>query len=618
MWSAIPDLRSTRALVVVAALACLAATILISLTSLPLYLRGVGDTDDAVRLVLVRELLAGRPWYHPEIFRLQFPSGALMHWSRFVDGGIAGLDGLLRLGLPPAGAEAAARAVWPLLWLPLAITAACVSARRLAGSAGLLVAGLLCALSLPALEQFRLGRIDHHNVQIVLCLIAASAAMTADRSRRIAALAGIASGLGLAIGTEAIVFHAFIALAFALQLLAGRQGAAPAGRAYGLSLAASLAAAFLLQTPPPLWGVSVCDTVGLNLVAAVAIGGLGLAGAASAPSGKVRAGLAIAAGAASAGAYGLLHATCLHGPMGDTPPVIRAYVDQMAEMRPFWEAWQRDHLACDALIAPGLAALAAPVLLARQDRSLRADWLLLAGLFYIALGLGLLHIRLLSYANWFAIPIVAAAVADASAVWRRLLVPTVLAAALVSPAPATAAIVGLASLATVPQRGETSAASPTATDAKCSDHASFGRLRHLPPGLALADPDLGPFILVETPHAVLAGPYHRLVPGLTETFRLFSEPLERAKSDMAARNIAYVVSCPDEANKADHAMIGPRGLLGALDRRAPPVWLRPLSRPEERLQVYAVQPPASAVAAVRREPSLYLKPLTTILKYRRS
>ena len=592
MWSAIPDLRSTRALVVVAALACLAAAILIGLTSLPLYLRGVGDTDDAVRLVLVRELLSGRPWYHPEIFRLQYPAGALMHWSRLIDGGIAGLDRLLGLGLSPAGAEVAARALWPLLWLPFAITAACVAARRLGGSAGLLVAGLLCALSLPALEQFRLGRIDHHNVQIVLCLIAVSAAMTAERSRRIAALAGAASGLGLAIGTEAIVFHAFIGLALALQLLAGREGAASAARAYGLSLAASLAAAFLLQTPPSLWSVSVCDTVGLNLVAAVAIGGLGLAGAAFAPAGKVRLILAVTAGAASAGAYGLLHPACLHGPLGDTPPLIRAYIDQMAEMRPFWEAWERDHLACDALIAPGLAALAAPALLARHGRSRRTDWLLLAALFYIALGLGLLHIRLLSYANWFAIPIVAAAVADAAALWRRLLVPTVLAAALVSPVPATAAIVGLASLATAPQRAEApaAAASPAATGAKCSDHASFGRLRLLPPGLALADPDLGPFILVETPHAVLAGPYHRLVPGLTETFRLFSEPLEQAKSDLARRNIAYVVSCPDEANKADHAIIGPRGLLGALDRRTPPPWLRPLSRPEERLQVYAVQP----------------------------
>jgi hypothetical protein len=594
MWSAIPELRSRRALVAVVAGAFVAAVILIGLTSLPLYLKSYGDTDDAVRLVMVRELLSGRPWYHPEILRLQFPTGALMHWSRLVDAGIAGLDRLLALALPPTAAEAAARLLWPLLWLPLAIGSAGVAARRLAGSAGLFAAGLLAALSVPALEQFRLGRIDHHNVQIVLCLIATSAAMTADRSRWIAAVAGIATGLGLAVGAEAIFFDAVIGLAFALQLLAGRPGAASAARAYGLSLAAGIVAAFLLQTPPQLWGVSVCDTLGVNLVAAAAIGGLGLAGAASAPAGRIRTVLTAAAGGASAGVYVLLHPSCLNGPMGDTPPPIRAYVDLMVEMRPFWEAWQRDHLACAALIAPGMAALAAPVLLARDGRARRPEWLLLTALLYLALGLGLMHIRLLTYANWFAIPIMAAAVAEAAPIWRRFLVPTVLATALVSPAPAAAAIAGLASLvASVgawPAQTVRPAPAAAESGVKCADHVSFERLRRLPRSLVLADPDFGPFILAETPHAVLAGPYHRLVPGLTETFHLFSEPLESAHHDLRALHVAYVVDCPDEADKTDHAMIGSGGLLGTLDRRAPPPWLARLSPPGERLQVYAVLP----------------------------
>jgi hypothetical protein len=334
----------------------------------------------------------------------------------------------------------------------------------------------------------------------------------------------------------------------------------------------------------------VCDTLGVNLVVAVAAGGLGLAAAALAPAGPARTALALAAGAASAGVYVLMHPSCLHGPMGDTPPLISAYVDRMTEMRPFWEAWQRDHLACAELIAPVLAALAAPVLVLRDGRGRRPEWLLLAALLYLALGLGLLHIRLLSYANWFAIPLVAAAVAEAAQLWRGLLVPTVLATALVSPAPATAAIVGLASLAAPPAPVARSASASAASAVKCADHAAFARLRRLPESLVLADPDLGPLILAETPHAVLAGPYHRLVPGLTQTFRLFSEPADDARRDLGALQVAYVVDCPDEADKADHAMIGPDGLLGALDRRAPPPWLMPLSSPGEPLQVYAVRP----------------------------
>ena len=300
--------------------------------------------------------------------------------------------------------------------------------------------------------------------------------------------------------------------------------------------------------------------------------------------------LVLAAGAASAGAYVLLHPSCLHGPMGDTPPLISAYVDRMFEMLPFWEVWPRTQLACAYLIAPGLAALSLPVLLAREGRSRRPEWLLSAVLLYTAIGLGLLHLRLLSYANWFAIPIVAAALTDAALLWRRLLVPTVLATALASPVPGTVVIIGLASLAASRPPAPSSAARPTSTPDSCADHVAFDRLRRLPPALVLADPDLGPFILAETPHAVLAGPYHRLVPGLTETFALFSEPPDKARRDLGARRIAYVVDCPDEANKTTHAMIGPGGLLGALDRRAPPAWLEPLSRPRERLQVYAVRP----------------------------
>jgi hypothetical protein len=592
MWSEIPDFRSTRALAAVVGAAVILAVLLLGLTTLPLYLRGYGDTDDAVRLELVRELLSGRPWYHPEILRLQYPTGALMHWSRLVDGGIAGLDRLFGLFLPRAQAESATRALWPLLCLPFAIVPTCVAGRRLAGPAGLLVAALLSALTLPALEQFRLGRIDHHNVQIALCLMATGAAMIADGRWRIAALAGVASGLGLAVGTEAIFFHAIIALAFALGVLTGRPGGASAGCAFGLSIAATVDAAFLLQTPPWLWGASVCDTLGFNLAAAVTVGGLGLAAATCAPSGWSRRILTASAGAAAALVYVLLHPPCLHGPMGDTPPVVASYVNGMAEMRPFSELWVQNRLDSDWVIGPALAALAAPLLLARQGRARRPEWLLLTALLYVALVLGLLHMRLLSYANWFAIPIVAAALASLSTLWRRLLVPTVLATAAISPAPATGAVVGLASLLAPPAPAPAPAAAgaKTAIGAKCSDHVSFDRLRRLPSSLMLADLDVAPFILAETPHAVLAGPYHRLVPGLTQTFRLFSEPMDQARRDLAALHVAYVVDCPDEANKTDHALIGSGGLLGALDRRAPPAWLVPLSRPDERLQVYAVRP----------------------------
>ncbi len=319
MWSAIPDLRSTRALVAVVAAAFAAAAVLLGVTSLPLYLKSYGDTDDAVRLVLVRELLSGRPWYHPEILRLQFPAGGLMHWSRLVDGGIAGLDGLFGLFLSPGRR----RGRGPRLVAPAVAAVRDRLGLRLRARPGqqfprpdCLVAGLLDRPEPAGARAVPTGsdRSPQCPDRALPDRVWRARLMTADRGWRIAALAGIASALGLAVGVEAIFFHAVIALAFALQLLAGREGAAPAARAYGLALAAATIAAFLLQTPPRLWGVSVCDTLGVNLVVAVAAGGLGLAGATLAPAGAgYRAVSTLAAGCrVGPRAYVLLHPTCLH------------------------------------------------------------------------------------------------------------------------------------------------------------------------------------------------------------------------------------------------------------------------------------------------------------------
>src|ERR1039458_7159007 len=43
------------------------------------------DSDDAMRLVQVRSLLAGQPWFDMTSYRLDPPAGVFMHWSRVVD-----------------------------------------------------------------------------------------------------------------------------------------------------------------------------------------------------------------------------------------------------------------------------------------------------------------------------------------------------------------------------------------------------------------------------------------------------------------------------------------------------------------------------------------------------
>src|SRR5215472_5219683 len=277
-----PDLTSGRALFLTALAVSAAAWAILALQHHDILTR-LGDTDDALRVTLVRDLLHGRGWYDQLERRLDPPTGVYMHWSRLLDGGLAGMNWLLAQALPATAAEWATRFFWPLLWIPLAVAGALVVTRSLGTRSAVFIAAPVLLVLLPLYRQFLPGRVDHHNVQITMAMWGVAGALAPWRggagpgaAARWAAIAGGAAGFGLAIGLEALPFHAIVGASFAARLgLERRNGAVV--RAYGLALAGSTAALFLLQTPPPRWALSFCDAIGLNLVLALGIAGVGLA-----------------------------------------------------------------------------------------------------------------------------------------------------------------------------------------------------------------------------------------------------------------------------------------------------------------------------------------------------
>ena len=178
----------------------------------------LGDTDDAMRLVEVRDFLAGKGWYDMHIERLQPPEGYVSHWSRLIDAGLAGVFLTARLFTSPASAETVMRLVWPLLWLLPCMAGAALIAVRLHGRDAALVALGFAIVALAAQVQFMVGRIDHHNVQIALSVMALTAAVWQDH-RLAPALGGILCGAILAIGLEALPFAILVAAAFALPAI---------------------------------------------------------------------------------------------------------------------------------------------------------------------------------------------------------------------------------------------------------------------------------------------------------------------------------------------------------------------------------------------------------------
>ena len=201
-----PDLSSNRRLVLLGLAVTLAIVVVLAFTEGNIT-KTLGDTDDAMRLVLVRDLLHGRGWYDQLVTRLQPPQGIYMHWSRLLDGALAALLWLGERVTSPANAELAVRFVWPLLWIAPAVIGGLSIARSLGGKLAVFTCALLMLTDTTLFVQFRPGRVDHHNVQITMAVIAVACAMATTHRARFAAIAGAASALGLAIGIEALAYH---------------------------------------------------------------------------------------------------------------------------------------------------------------------------------------------------------------------------------------------------------------------------------------------------------------------------------------------------------------------------------------------------------------------------
>jgi hypothetical protein len=98
----------------------------------------------------------------------------------------------------------------------------------------------------------------------------------------------------------------------------------------------------------------------------------------------------------------------------------------------------------------------------------------------------------------------------------------------------------------------------------------------LPRGEILAPMDIGPRLLLETPHTVIASAHHRGQAGMHFAIALFLGPPERARTALAARGTAYVAVCPDSNEIARFRSASPDGFLARLADGQRFTWLEPV------------------------------------------
>jgi hypothetical protein len=566
--------------------------------------RAAFSTDDAMRLVQVRDFLAGQSWFDLTQYRLNPPDGVVTHWSRLIDLPIALLVRGGQWLVPAWSAEALAAVIWPAGLLLVFFAGVACLAREFAGEAAARLALVFAALMAPVLQHFRPGAIDHHNAQLALLIwtlvLAARAAPRWGADGRHnpvqdAALAGALSALSLGIGLEMAPALAALAGAWALQWVLRGQPVRAGAAAFALAQAAGVAAAFLVTIPPAHYGLAACDALSVVHVLAAGAGGIGLAVLTAMPGLTTRNRRLAALGGLGVALSALLvlgFPACLADPYAHLDPRLAAlWLANVSEARSV-VSLLRD-LPQEVLPYYGLpaAALALGLWQVRQDEAHRGAWVKLVCVLAMLCLVALWEVRGAAAANAVAAALVTGALVrlfpapEGRAVFVGVGRAALIAACLVNPL----ALIALGQLTA--RAVEVAGASPPPTivadgPGTCRRASDYTPLANLPPGLVLAFIDAGPFLLMETPHSVLAAPYHRDVGGNAAMLDIFlAEPAD-AQRRIASLGIRYVAFCPGAPERYNYAQAAPDGLAALLARGEVPAFLKRINLDGTDVAVY--------------------------------
>jgi hypothetical protein len=542
-----------------------------------------GDNDDAMRLVEVRDLLAGQNWFDTTQYRLGLDAGTLMHWSRLVDLPIAALIRLFGLFLGPQASEAAALFVWPLLLIVPVVLGVAKACRNIGGRQTMVMGLVLIVVALIGNVRFRPGNIDHHNVQIALIALL-MAGLTAPLSRPGVArghiLAGVMAGLAVAVGAETTPLIAAVGMVVALRWAWHGAPMASAAAGFGLALAATVTAAFLATTPWHLYAQVTCDNLSLGFFSIATAGGLALFGCARAASRRPWASRVMALGIAGivvAGVALVVAPQCLQNPLASLDPLLTAlWLEHVQEAQSITQVVATMPAVLGYGFAPGLIAILVCLLrIARNDR--RELHLVFLALCLEALGVSMLQIRGTTFLNVLSVFPLSLAISDlrtrAHGEPRRVSAELAFAGLMLVSIPS---IWALATVAVAKAVGDQTIL-PADIASACNTKEVIAPLAAEPTGVVAAPSNLGAAILRFTPHRVLAAPYHRNQAGMLAELNIGLASPEAAHALLKRDGVTLLAFCADDAQTDLIMEKAPDGLYAALKTGAVPPYLVPMA-----------------------------------------
>jgi hypothetical protein len=538
----------------------------------------LGDTDDNMRMMQVRGLLAGQGWFDLAQHRL---AGSNIHWSRLVDLPIAGLILVLRPFLVGAAAERWAVGLAPLIPYLLLLFSVALTVRRLVDPRAFPLAFLALFFAGSTNGMFMPDRIDHHGWQ--LALVALSVSAIADRNRvRGGIVLGVATALSLAIGLEMLIYLALAGAAVTLFWVDDREQRARLG-AYAVTLSAGTALSFLIFASDAN-RLAVCDALSSVWLSDALLGGALLFGLAwlSPADWKRRLVLALVAGVTVAAFHALMWPHCLQRLEGVSPEVERLWLSHVREARPVYRhGWQTTTLIL-ALPASGAIGWLLLIWRSRRDR----DWLrrtLAAALpGFAATALLFWQTRTGPAAQMLAVP------GAVAMVW--ILVPYFWSskyAAVRVLGVAMAVLVGLGGAVPlvidyVPTKKKTAGeAAVDKANRLCNTLWGYHDVALQPRGRVFTFVDLAPRLITVTHHDSITGPYHRNGEQIADVMNAFRGSADQAHALIGKYRSDYLLICPNSSTSTIFMSETPKGFYAQLQRGQVPKWLTPVNLPQK-------------------------------------
>ena len=543
------------------------------------YWLALGDTDDNMRLMQVRGLLAGQGWYDLTQYRLNPPTGFNIHWSRIVDLPIAALILVFKPFAGPVWAEKLACGIAPMLPLSIAMIALAFTIRRLIAPAAYALGFVIMLGGMSAMLMFMPMRIDHHGWQLAMLGLTV-AGLADERQARGGAIVGLATAVSLSIGLEMLPYSAMAGGILTLRWVWDR---AEARRltTYALTLGGGSALGFALFASNANQAMRCDALTPVWLSVLVAAGALLFAIARVNPAARgVRLALAVGAGAVIAGGFVGFFPQCLGRPEGVSPELQRTWLNNVREAKPIYEHPVRLSLPIAALPVAGLIGALIALWRAR-GRPAFARWLPVTLFTAFAVLMLLWQVRAGPAAQLLAVP-GATALAWLLVPWclgHRLMAVRVLGSVA-----AFLVISGLAAslaLRFLPagKPGKTTLIVQRA-NARCASIPALQALNRFPTTVMFTHVDLGPRLITLTHHYGIAGPYHRNGDAILDVHHAFTGTSDNFRAIAKAHGARMLLTCPNMAETTVYRAKAKTGFYGQLAKGQVPSWLIPVPLPK--------------------------------------